>query len=132
MARPPAEELAGLPDEALLLKYWRRLFHASIHYHFPTKFVLALKKSLIMSQLNSPNVSAASSVAVLPSDPPTCLLAWRSATDCRRVSNANYNEMGLCRLVQPEKDRDPDKKGFAVLIKVERAEDLDGQPLTLA
>ena len=36
------------------------------------------------------------------------------------------------RLVQPEKDRDPDKKGFAVLIKVERAEDLDGQPLALA
>ena len=36
------------------------------------------------------------------------------------------------RLVQPEKDRDPDKKGFAVLIKVERAEDLDGQPLPLA
>ena len=35
------------------------------------------------------------------------------------------------RLVQPEKDRDPDKKGFAVLIKVERAEDLDGAPLTL-
>ena len=36
------------------------------------------------------------------------------------------------RLVQPEKDRDPDKKGYAVLIKVERAEDLDGQPLVLA
>jgi len=35
------------------------------------------------------------------------------------------------RLVQPEKDRDPDKKGFAVLIKIERAEDLDGMPLTL-
>ena len=35
------------------------------------------------------------------------------------------------RLVQPEKDRDPEKKGFAVLIEVERAEDLDGQPLTL-
>ena len=34
------------------------------------------------------------------------------------------------RLVQPEKDRDPDKKGFAVLIKVERAEELDGTPLT--
>jgi hypothetical protein len=33
------------------------------------------------------------------------------------------------RLVQPEKDRDPDKKGFAVRIAVERAEDLDGQPL---
>jgi hypothetical protein len=35
------------------------------------------------------------------------------------------------RLVQPEKDRDPEKKGFAVLIKVERAEDLDGEPLRL-
>ena len=36
------------------------------------------------------------------------------------------------RLVQPEKDRDPDRKGYAVLIKVERAEDLDGMPLKLA
>ncbi len=33
------------------------------------------------------------------------------------------------RLIQPEKDRDPEKKGFAVLIKVERAEDLGGEPL---
>ena len=33
------------------------------------------------------------------------------------------------RLVQPEKDRDPEKKGFAVLIAVERAEDLEGLPL---
>ena len=33
------------------------------------------------------------------------------------------------RLIQPEKDRDPDRKGFAVLVKIERAEDLDGQPL---
>ena len=35
------------------------------------------------------------------------------------------------KLVQPEKDRDPQKKGFAVLIKIERAEDLDGEPLKL-
>jgi hypothetical protein len=35
------------------------------------------------------------------------------------------------RLVQPEKDRDPEKKGYAVLIAVERVEDLDGKPLTL-
>jgi hypothetical protein len=35
------------------------------------------------------------------------------------------------KLVQPEKDRDPQKKGFAVLIAVERAEDLDGDPLKL-
>jgi hypothetical protein len=35
------------------------------------------------------------------------------------------------RLVQPEKDRDPQKKGHAVLIEIERAEDLDGRPLAL-
>ena len=33
------------------------------------------------------------------------------------------------RLLQLEKERDPEKKGFAVLIKIERAEDLLGQPL---
>jgi hypothetical protein len=36
------------------------------------------------------------------------------------------------RLIQPEKDRDPTKKGFGVLIKIDRAEDLDGEPLKLA
>jgi hypothetical protein len=45
-------------------------------------------------------------------------------------SGAAYEEVWK-RLVAPEKERDPDKKGFAVLIKVERAEDLDGQPLAL-
>lgn len=34
------------------------------------------------------------------------------------------------RLIQPEKDRDPDKKGWAVLIKIEKVEDLLGQPIT--
>jgi hypothetical protein len=33
------------------------------------------------------------------------------------------------RLIEPERQWDPDKKGWAVLIKVERAEDLLGQPL---
>ena len=33
------------------------------------------------------------------------------------------------RVIQPEKDRDPEKRGFGVLIKVERAEDLSGAPL---
>ena len=46
-------------------------------------------------------------------------------------SGAQYEEVWR-RLVQPEKDRDPEKKGFAVLISVERAEDLDGMALTLA
>ena len=45
-------------------------------------------------------------------------------------SGAAYDEVWK-RLVQPEKDRDAEKKGYAVLIKVERAEDLDGQPLNL-
>jgi len=35
------------------------------------------------------------------------------------------------RLIKPEKDRDPDKKGWAVLIKIDRAEDLSGDPLKL-
>ena len=35
------------------------------------------------------------------------------------------------RLIPPEKERDPQKRGYAVLIRVERAEDLDGQPLKL-
>jgi hypothetical protein len=35
------------------------------------------------------------------------------------------------RLIEPEKKGDPDKKGFGVLIKVERAEDLAGNALTI-
>lgn len=45
-------------------------------------------------------------------------------------SGPQYDEVWR-KLVQPEKDRDPEKKGFAVLIKIDRAEDLDGAPLTL-
>lgn len=36
------------------------------------------------------------------------------------------------RLIQAEKDRDPEKKGFGVLVNVERAEDLGGAPLELS
>jgi hypothetical protein len=32
--------------------------------------------------------------------------------------------------IPPEKERDPEKKGYAVLIKIERAEDLLGQLIT--
>lgn len=35
------------------------------------------------------------------------------------------------RVVPTEKENDPEKKGFGVLIKVERAENLDGDPLKL-
>jgi Pyridoxamine 5'-phosphate oxidase len=33
------------------------------------------------------------------------------------------------KLIQPEKNGDPEKKGYAVLIRIERAEDLTGDPL---
>ena len=45
-------------------------------------------------------------------------------------SGATYDQVWQ-RLIQPEKDRDPQKKGHAVLVKIERAEDLDGEPLKL-
>ena len=45
-------------------------------------------------------------------------------------SGAAYDKVWE-RLVAPEKERDPQKKGYAVLIRVERAEDLDGQALKL-
>jgi hypothetical protein len=51
---------------------------------------------------------------------------YGTARICR--SGAEYEEVWR-RLIQPEKDRDPDKKGYAVLIAIERAEDLDGAPL---
>ena len=35
------------------------------------------------------------------------------------------------RMAQPERDRDPDMLGSAILVKIERSEDLDGTPLTL-
>jgi hypothetical protein len=34
------------------------------------------------------------------------------------------------RLIEPEKKGDPEKKGYSVLVPIERAEDLSGQPLT--
>jgi len=46
-------------------------------------------------------------------------------------SGPEYDEVWR-RLVQPEKDRDPEKQGFAVLIRIERAEDLNGSPLKLS
>jgi hypothetical protein len=34
-------------------------------------------------------------------------------------------------MLQAERDRDPEKKGSGVLVKVERAENLGGKPLDL-
>jgi hypothetical protein len=35
------------------------------------------------------------------------------------------------RLIEPEKNSDPEKRGFGVLIKVERTEDLSGTQLAI-
>lgn len=43
-------------------------------------------------------------------------------------SGSVYDEVWQ-RLIEPEKKSDPEKKGWAVLINVERAEDLLGRPL---
>ena len=50
--------------------------------------------------------------------------ASRASTASAKIHKSGpiYEEIWQ-RLVQPEKDRDPEKKGFGVLIKVERAED---------
>lgn len=45
-------------------------------------------------------------------------------------SGPEYEEVWR-RLIAPEKERDPNKKGYAVLIKIERAEDLAGEALKL-
>lgn len=45
-------------------------------------------------------------------------------------SGAIYDQVWE-KLIKPEKDRDPEKKGWAVLIAIERAEDLDGDALKL-
>lgn len=34
------------------------------------------------------------------------------------------------RLIEPEKKQDPEQKGFAVVFKIERVEDLRGNPIT--
>ena len=45
-------------------------------------------------------------------------------------SGSIYEEIWK-RLIEPEKKNDPDKKGFGVLIKLDRAEDLAGNALAL-
>ena len=44
-------------------------------------------------------------------------------------SGSVYEEV-WSRLIEAEKKGDPEKKGHAVLVAIERAEDLSGQPLT--
>jgi len=57
------------------------------------------------------------------------IIAMRTGLELMEIISGPV--MMASRLVQPEKDRDPEKKGYAVLIAVERAEDLAGEPLKL-
>lgn len=45
--------------------------------------------------------------------------------------SGQVREQIWAKMIQPEKDRDPEQKGFGVTVKVERAEDLDGAPLKI-
>jgi hypothetical protein len=47
------------------------------------------------------------------------------------LADGDANDKIYDNMVQAERDRDPDKKGSGVLIRVERAENLSGQPLDL-
>jgi hypothetical protein len=47
------------------------------------------------------------------------------------IGSDRHNEEARRRVVKSEKNRDPDMKGFAVRITVDRAEDLDGRWLAL-
>ena len=60
--------------------------------------------------------------------PPKGGIARFYGTATLHKSGPIYDEI-WARLIQPEKDRDPEMKGFGVLIKVERAEDLGGASL---
>jgi len=46
------------------------------------------------------------------------------------VQNGPMREEIYSRIIKHEQSRDPEKKGFGVLIKVDRAEHIDGSPLT--
>jgi hypothetical protein len=46
-------------------------------------------------------------------------------------SGAVYDEV-WDRMIEPEKKSDPDKRGYAVLIRIDRAEDLGGAPLAIS
>lgn len=63
--------------------------------------------------------------------PPNGGIACFSGSAKIHKFDAVYEEIWK-RLVQPEKDRHPQKKGYGVLIKVERAEDFDGKPLDIS
>jgi hypothetical protein len=55
----------------------------------------------------------------------------RDAATARHYKSGPIYEEIWNRLIEPEKKGDPEKKGFGVLINVERAEDLTGAALAM-
>ena len=85
----------------------------SAHIHDGTKMMVFFRKPPLSAELQlRAGVARFYGIATVHKSGPVYEEVWR-------------------RLVEPEKKADPDKKGFAVLIKVERAEDLSGEPLKL-
>ncbi|MBI2855264.1 MAG: pyridoxamine 5'-phosphate oxidase family protein [Chloroflexi bacterium] len=69
-----------------------------------------------------------SHVVVMYRDPKT-RLQWRFYGKAEVIRNGPIWEQVMARVVQPELDRDPERKGMAVLIKVDRVTNLGAQIL---
>lgn len=72
------------------------------------------------------NLDENSQVMVLFRDPAT-RAAWRFVGEATTHTEGRLREQVMARVVQPELDRDPERKGFAVLVKVDRVLPLSGQ-----
>ncbi|MBI4218739.1 MAG: pyridoxamine 5'-phosphate oxidase family protein [Chloroflexi bacterium] len=79
----------------------------------------------------SENVEANPHVAVLYRNPET-RKAWKFFGRAEVHRDGPVRERVMARVVQPELDRDPDRKGVAVIVRLERVETMAGQVLLAA
>lgn len=79
-------------------------------------------------RLGLEHVDANPKVVVMYRDP-KARKAWKFYGDAVVYRNGPVREQVLARVVPAELDRDPERKGFAVLVRVNRITDLAGQVL---
>jgi predicted pyridoxine 5'-phosphate oxidase superfamily flavin-nucleotide-binding protein len=65
-------------------------------------------------------------VMILFRDPAT-RAAWRFVGRATAHKEGSWREQVMARVVQPELDRDPERKGYAVIVKVDKVLPLSGQ-----
>ena len=65
-------------------------------------------------------------VMILFRDPAT-RAAWRFVGQATTHKDGPLREQVMARVVQPELDRDPERKGYAVIVKVDKVLPLGGQ-----